>query len=167
MDIYKESLRRQYGSNRIVKRTVWVGLYYLLKIDENFVKRRYGSNRIVFYYFFAVPRFQKTRKIARFKGRYGSSADDTVHGVQMGNSVHKDNAGWNNMWHLDLRQGTQKKCSPEFLILSALKLSSRGLMVLINIKTYRLTWDFTEGTNFKTFLKENYVYSSYGVCRHS
>ena len=30
----------------------------------------------------------------RFKGRYGSSANDTVHGVQMDNLVHKDNTGW-------------------------------------------------------------------------
>ena len=37
MEICKESLRRQYGSNRILESTIWVGLYYLLKIDENFV----------------------------------------------------------------------------------------------------------------------------------
>ena len=57
MEIYKESLRRQYGSNRILERTVLVGLYYLLKIGENFVEGQYGSNRIVFNDFFAVPRF--------------------------------------------------------------------------------------------------------------
>ena len=33
------------------------GLYYLLKIGENFVKRQYGFNRIAFYNFFAIPRF--------------------------------------------------------------------------------------------------------------
>ena len=57
MEIYKESLRRQYGSNRILERTIWVRLYYLLKIDENFVKGQYGSNHIVFYDFFSVPQF--------------------------------------------------------------------------------------------------------------
>ena len=62
MEIYKESLRRQYESNRILERTVLVGLYYLLKIGENFVEGQYGSNRIVFNDFFAVPRFQKPGK---------------------------------------------------------------------------------------------------------
>ena len=38
MEIYKESLRKQYGSKRIIERTIWVGLYYLLNIAENFVK---------------------------------------------------------------------------------------------------------------------------------
>ena len=49
-----ESLRRQYGSNRILESTIWVGLYYLLKIDENFVKGQYGLNQIVFYDFFCT-----------------------------------------------------------------------------------------------------------------
>ena len=56
MEFYKEFLRGQYGPNRILERTIWVG-YYLLKIDENFVSGHYGSDRIVFYDFFAVPRF--------------------------------------------------------------------------------------------------------------
>ena len=43
--------------NRILERTTWVRLYYLLKIAENFVKGQYESNRIVFYDFFAVPQF--------------------------------------------------------------------------------------------------------------
>ena len=81
--------------NRILERTTWVRLYYLLKIAENFVKGQYESNRIVFYDFFAVPQFQKTRQIARFKGHYGSSMDGMVHSVQMDNLVHKDNMGWN------------------------------------------------------------------------
>ena len=34
---------------------------------------------------------------SEFNGRYGSSADDTVHGVQMDNLVHKDNTGWNSI----------------------------------------------------------------------
>ena len=33
---------------------MWVGLYYLLKIDENFVKGQYGSGFIVFSDFFAL-----------------------------------------------------------------------------------------------------------------
>ena len=52
MEIYKESLRRQYGSNRILERTICVRLYYLSKIDENFLKGKYGLNCIVFYDFF-------------------------------------------------------------------------------------------------------------------
>ena len=59
MEIYKESLRRQYGSNKILERTIWVGLYYLLKIDENFVK---GPNQIVFYDFLSYPGFRKPGK---------------------------------------------------------------------------------------------------------
>ena len=47
MEIHKESLRRQYESNRILETSIWVVLHYLLKIDENFVKGQYGSNRIV------------------------------------------------------------------------------------------------------------------------
>ena len=56
MEIYKESLRRKYESKRVLERTIWVGLYYPLKIDENFVKGQYGLNQIVFYDFFAVRR---------------------------------------------------------------------------------------------------------------
>ena len=80
---------------RILEGTVWVGLYYLLKIVESFVKGQYGSKRIVFYDFFAVVQFRKL-VIARFKGQYGSSADDTVHSVLVDNLVHKDKFGWNN-----------------------------------------------------------------------
>ena len=45
-----------------------------------------------------------------------------------------------------------KKCTPEFLILSAVKLSSCGLVAFMNMNTYILTG----GTNFKIFLKEIY-----------
>ena len=57
-----------------------------------------------------------------------------------------------HMWHLKSQQGTQKKGSPEFLILSTLKLPSCGLVVFINMNTYILT----EGTNFNAFLKKIY-----------
>ena len=33
--------------------------------------------------------------MARFKGSYGSNADDTFHDVQMDNLIQKDNTGWN------------------------------------------------------------------------
>ena len=56
------------------------------------------------------------------------------------------------MWYLKSQQGRQKNCSPEFLILSALKLPRCGLVVFVDMNTYILT----EGTNFKTFLKEKY-----------
>ena len=51
MEIYKESLR-----------TIWTRLYYLLKIDENFVKGQYEPNHILVYDFFAVPWFKKPGK---------------------------------------------------------------------------------------------------------
>ena len=57
MEIYKESLRKIHGSNRIFEKTIWVGLYYLLNIDQNFAKGQYGLNRVVFYDFFGVLRF--------------------------------------------------------------------------------------------------------------
>ena len=44
-------------------------------------------------------------------------------------------------------------CTPDFLILSALKLTSYELMVFIDMNFYILT----EGRNFKAFLKENYA----------
>ena len=44
-----------------------------------------------------------------------------------------------------------KNCAPEFLILSAIKLPSYGLVVFINMNIYI----HKEGTNFKTFLKES------------
>ena len=44
-----------------------------------------------------------------------------------------------HMWHQKLQQGTQKGGLLEFLILSALKLPSCGLVVFINMNTYRLT----------------------------
>ena len=43
------------------------------------------------------------------------------------------------MWNLKVQQGTQKRGLPEFLIPSALKLPSCGLVVFINMNTYRLT----------------------------
>ena len=55
--------------------------------------------------------------------------------------------------HLKSQQGTQKSFAPEFLILLALKLPSRGLVVFINMNTYVL---YTEGTNLRTSLKESY-----------
>ena len=56
-------------------------------------------------------------------------------------------------WHQKSQQSTRKKCAPEFLILSALKLPSCGLLVFTNMNTYILT----EDTNLKTFLKEKYL----------
>ena len=47
----------------------------------------------------------------------------------------------------------EKNCAPEFLILSALKLSSCELVVFVDMNTYILT----EDRNFKTFLKANYA----------
>ena len=52
-----------------------------------------------------------------------------------------------------------KHCASEFLVFSALKLPSRGLVVFIDMYTFI----FTELTNFKTFLKENYAVAS-GSC---
>ena len=66
-----------------------------MKIDENFVAQQYGSNRIVFYDALPYPGLRKPGKIARFNGCNCSSADETVHGVQMDNLVHKDKTGWN------------------------------------------------------------------------
>ena len=59
----------------------------LMKNDEKFVEGPFGSNCIVFCGFFVVPWFWKTVWIARFTGRYVLSVDDTVHGVQMDNTV--------------------------------------------------------------------------------
>ena len=95
MEIYKESLRGQYGLNRIFERTIWVGLYYLLKIDENFVKEQYGSNCIAFYNFFCRTPVLENRFNSDILGLYGSSVDDTVHSVQMDNLVGKEKMGWN------------------------------------------------------------------------
>ena len=80
MEIYKEYLRRQYGLNRKLERTIWVGLYYLLKTDENFVKGQYGSNLIiVFYDFFCRTPVLEIRINSEIegtiwlkRGRYGS-----------------------------------------------------------------------------------------------
>ena len=44
----------------------------------------------------------------------------------------------------------KKKCVTEFSMLPALKLTSCGLLILIDMNRYILT----EGRNFKTFLKE-------------
>ena len=62
IEIYNESLRGQYGLKRIFIETVWVGLYHLLKIDENFVKEQYESNRIAFYIFLWYSGFRKLGK---------------------------------------------------------------------------------------------------------
>ena len=51
-----------------------------------------------------------------------------------------------------LNKAQVKKCAPEFLILSALKLPSCELLVFTNMNTYMLT----EDTNLKRFLKEKY-----------
>ena len=48
-------------------------------------------------------------------------------------------------WH-------EKTNSPEFLILSVLKSSSRGLVVFINTKYFIIA----ENRDLKTFFKENY-----------
>ena len=52
-----------------------------------------------------------------------------------------------------------KHCASEFLVFSALKLPSRGLVVFIDMYTFI----FTELRKFKTFLKENYAVAS-GSC---
>ena len=52
-----------------------------------------------------------------------------------------------------LKQGIQNNCAPEFPILSALKLRPCGLVVFMDMNTYILT----EGSDFKTFLRENYA----------
>ena len=51
------------------------------------------------------------------------------------------------------QQGAQKNCVLEFLILSALKITSCELVVFIDMSTYILT----ESRNCKTLLKENYA----------
>ena len=54
--------------------------------------------------------------------------------------------------HRKSPQSIQKNYVLEFLILSALKLCSCGVMVFIYMNTYLVI----EGRNIKTFLKENY-----------
>ena len=49
------------------------------------------------------------------------------------------------------QQGTHKNCALKLLIFSPLKLPSCGLVVYVDMNTNK----FTEGRNFKTFLKEN------------
>ena len=46
----------------ILETTIWVRLYYHLKIDANFVKWQYGLNCIVLYDFIAEPNFRKLNK---------------------------------------------------------------------------------------------------------
>ena len=48
------------------------------------------------------------------------------------------------------KRGTHKSFAPEFLIRSAFKFPSYGLVVFIDLNTYLPT----EGWNFKTLLKE-------------
>ena len=86
-EIYKESC---------LERTMWVKLYYILKIDENFVKVRKNMDQIVLSLMIFLPYPGLESWVARFKGRYGSSADDTefMVCVQMDNLVHKDNTNW-------------------------------------------------------------------------
>ena len=61
--------------------------------------------------------------------------------------------------HQKSTQGTKKKiCTTEILILSALKLTSCGLVVFIVMNTCILT----EGKNFKTSLKENNIINCFG-----
>ena len=48
------------------------------------------------YCLFATPWFSKIKKMANFKGRYGSITDNTVHSVQMDNTIQQDNTGWHN-----------------------------------------------------------------------
>ena len=62
-----------------------------------YCKRAIYINQILlsFIIFLSYPGCRKPGKcVARFKGHYGSSVDDTVHGVQLENLIHKDNTGW-------------------------------------------------------------------------
>ena len=84
MEIYKESLRGQYGLGCII-------FWRLLKV---LWKDNMDQTVLSFMYFSAVAQFRKL-VIARFKGQCGSSSDDTVHSVLVDNLVHKDKLGWN------------------------------------------------------------------------
>ena len=55
--------------------------------------------------------------------------------------------------HQKLQQEIRKNCVPKFSVFLALKLTSCGLMVCIDMDTYILT----EDKNFKTFWKESYA----------
>ena len=85
MEIYKEFLRGQYGLWDVLsfqdwwkfcERAIWIKPYCLL-------------------WFFLLYPGLENQLIARFKGQYGSSANDTIHWVQINNFVHKDNSDWN------------------------------------------------------------------------
>ena len=56
-----------------------------MKIVENFVEGQYAN--IIFCEFVAVVSFWNTYRRARFKGCFGSRADNMVHSVQKVNSV--------------------------------------------------------------------------------
>ena len=84
MEIYKETLRGQYGLGCIV-------FWRLLKVLWN---DNMDQTVLSFMIFFAVAQFRKL-VIAGSKGQYGSSGDDTVHSVLVDNLVHKDKLGWN------------------------------------------------------------------------
>lgn len=71
-EIYKESC---------LERTMWVKLYYILKIDENFVKVRKNMDQIVLSLMIFLPYLGLESWVARFKGRYGSSAVNKVHDI--------------------------------------------------------------------------------------
>ena len=82
--------------------------------------------------------------------------------------------------HQYINKAHKKNCALEFLILSALKITSCELVVFIDMTTYILT----ESRNCETLLKENYAAafdssylfiergikhgadSAYGVCIH-
>ena len=64
-----------------------------MKTDENFVEGQYAI--IVFCEFVAVLCFWNTSRRARFKGCYGSRADNMLHGVQKFDSVLYNNTGLN------------------------------------------------------------------------
>ena len=82
--------------NRIPEKTVWVRLYYLLKVDEKFCERTIWIEPNCCLWLFCLTPFLENQVNLRFKGRYGSSTGDTVHDVQMDNLVHKDITGWNS-----------------------------------------------------------------------
>ena len=55
--------------------------------------------------------------------------------------------------HKKSQQGIQENCVPKFPILSALKLTSCGLVAYTDMNIDIIV----EGMSFKTFLKENYI----------
>ena len=54
-----------------------VRLNYLFSIDENFVNGQYNMDRTVLSFMIFLPYPGLESRVARFKGRCGSSAEDT------------------------------------------------------------------------------------------